>query len=262
MILSRKRFWILAAIILAIAISARYALVRWQGQSGLNEIQSRGVLRVGMDASFPPFELVTADGDIIGVDADIARAIAADLDVRVEFANIGFDGLYDALTVGRVDMVISGLPIDPFRTRDIAYSENYFNAGQMLATTRTDVQTVADVSGKTVSVEWGSMADLAARKLRDTFDDVTIIPKDDVASVLQTDLFIVDGVTLLSRPDARVVSVLDDTWYAAAVSIENRSLLAAINRTMRRIKENAVPPCGLAIPASEFPHASEVDSCY
>jgi len=248
--------------VILIAIGARYVILHRQGQSGLSEIKSRGVLRVGMDASFPPFEAVTADGDIIGVDADIARAIAADLGVRVEFANIGFDGLYDALTVGRVDVVISGLPVDPFRTRDVAYSKNYFNAGQMLVTTREDVQSVADISGKSVAVEWGSMADLAARKLRDTIPDVTINAKDNVSAVLQRDLFIVDGVTLLSRPDARVVSVLDDTWYAAAVSVENRSLLTALDRILSRIKENAAPPCGLTIPPSGFPHAPEVDSCY
>ncbi len=255
--------WALVLILLAlIAFGTRYIILREKGQSGLSEIKSRGVLRVGLDASFPPFEVVDADGNIIGVDADIARAIAADLGVRVEFANIGFDGLYDALTVGRVDVVISGLPIDPFRTRDIAYSENYFNAGQMLATTRTDVQTVADVAGKSISVEWGSMADLAARKLRDSISDVTIIPQNDVQSVLQSDLFIVDGVSLLNRPTARIVAVLDDNFYAAAVSIENRALLTAINRTLQRIKENAAPPCGLAIPLSDFPHPTAVDSCY
>ncbi|RME44796.1 MAG: amino acid ABC transporter substrate-binding protein, partial [Caldilineae bacterium] len=115
---------------------------RLEAQSGLAAVQRRGVLRVGLDPSFPPFETLDAGGQVIGLDADIARAIAADLGVQVEFVPIAFDGLYDALQVGRVDVLLSGLPVDPTRTRDVAYSRPYFNAGQMLVTTRPDVQSV------------------------------------------------------------------------------------------------------------------------
>ena len=66
-------------------------------------------------------------GQIVGLDVDLARAIAFDLGVEAEFVNIGFDGLYDALLARRVDMVISGLPYDPRWTQDVAYTLNYFN---------------------------------------------------------------------------------------------------------------------------------------
>ena len=259
--MTRARWFVVLGAVALLALAARMAFVRWQGQTGLAEIRRRGTLRVGLDASFPPFETVDAAGNIIGLDADIARAIAADLGVRAEFVNIGFDGLYDALKIGRVDVVISGLPIDPLRTRDVAYSTPYFNAGQMLVTTRADVQSVADVAGKTVAVEWGSMAELAARKLKESAPDVTISPQPDAETALNTDLAVVDGVLRLNRPQARTVAVLDDNWYAAAVNIENSALLAAINRTLTAIK-NSQSPCGLAVPRSEFPHPPEVESCY
>ncbi len=257
----RTRWLIILGAIVLLAIAARVAFVRWQRQSALADIQRRGTLRVGLDASFPPFESLDADGAVVGLDADIARAIAVDLGVRAEFVNIGFDGLYDALTVGRVDVVISGLPVDPLRTRDVAYSIPYFNAGQVLITTRADVQSVADVAGKTIAVEWGSMAELAARKLKDTVPDVTISPQPDAETALNADLAVVDGVLRLNRPQARTVAVLDDNWYAAAVSIENAALLAEINRTLTAIK-NSQSPCGLAVPPSDFSHPPNVESCY
>ena len=95
---------------------------------------------------------------------DIARAIAADLGVEAEFVNIGFDGLYDALLARRVDLIISGLPYDPRWTQDVAYTINYFNAGQVLVV-RTDEQAITeieDLAARTVAVEWGSQAEMEA----------------------------------------------------------------------------------------------------
>jgi len=59
----------------------------------LAEIRRRGTLRVGLDASFPPFETIDEDNQIVGLDVDIARAIAADIGVELELVNIGFDGI-------------------------------------------------------------------------------------------------------------------------------------------------------------------------
>jgi ABC-type amino acid transport substrate-binding protein len=232
-----KKLWLIGLSLGALFFVGRIIFLNLQGRSGLAEIQRRGVLRVGLDASFPPFEMLDENGQVVGLDADIARAIAADLGVEVEFANIGFDGLYDALIVDRVDVIISGLPVDPHRTRDVAYSINYFNAGQVLVTTDPQLQSLDDLAGRTVAVEWGSMADMEARRLRQTFPSLQLNPQPDPQAALQFDIAIVDGVTALSHPNLRLVKYLSDDWYAAAVSIENRALLAEINKTLSRLLE-------------------------
>ena len=61
-----------------------------------------------------------------------------------KLVNIGFDGLYDALLARRADIIISGLPYDPRWTEDVAYTANYFNAGQILVT-RTGGASVNEV---------------------------------------------------------------------------------------------------------------------
>ncbi|MFC1974813.1 substrate-binding periplasmic protein [Chloroflexota bacterium] len=214
----------------------------------LTEIQRRGTLRVGLDASFPPFEVVDGNGRIVGLDVDIGRAIAADLGVEAEFVNIGFDGLYDALLARRVDIVISGLPYDPRWTQDVAYTHNYFNAGQMLVTRAGDaaINTVEDLAGHTVAIEWGSQADMEGRRLEREIEDLTLLRQASAAEALDT-LFsgqagavIVDAVSGVSAfpRGLKIVTYLADDWYTAAVHIESQALLEAVNQSFVRLEES------------------------
>ncbi|MBE7470308.1 MAG: hypothetical protein DPW09_32240 [Anaerolineae bacterium] len=233
----------------------------------LAEIQRRGTLRVGLDASFPPFEAIDANGQIVGLDVDIAQAIAADLGVKAEFVNIGFDGLYDALLARRVDVVISGLPYDPRWTQDVAYTSNYFNAGQVLVTRADDqaIKAVEDLAGHTVAVEWGSQAEMEARQLQNppsptgrgaggegetpkasdiAFD---LLRQDSAAAALdavltgQAEAAIVDAPSALTFSEGgglKIVTYLTDEWYAAAVHLRSRELLAVVNQTLARLEES------------------------
>jgi ABC-type amino acid transport substrate-binding protein len=214
----------------------------------LAEIQQRGTLRVGLDASFPPFETVDGNGQIVGLDVDIARAIAADLGVEAEFINIGFDGLYDALLARRADIIISGLPYDLRWTQDVAYTINYFNAGQVLVTHANEntINAVEDLAGRTVAVEWGSQADMEGRQLEQEMQGLTLLRQETAAQALealfdnQAEAAIVDGVTAASATPRRleIVTYLTDEWYAAAVHIESRELLDAVNQSLTRLAEN------------------------
>lgn len=241
----------------------------------LAEIRRRGTLRVGLDASFPPFETIDANGQIVGLDVDIARAVAADMGVEAEFINIAFDGLYDALLARRVDLIISGLPYDPRWTEDVAYTSNYFNAGQVLVTRADDqtIKSVEDLPGRTVAVEWGSQAEMEARRLVQKLavntspspptplpmgegSILTLLRQDSAAAALdvllkgQADAAIVDAPSVLSllSPSPlqregrggglKIVAYLTDEWYAAAVHPQSRELLAAVNRTLARLEAN------------------------
>lgn len=214
----------------------------------LTEIKQRGTLRVGLDASFPPFESLDADGQIIGLDVDIAQAIAADLGVEPELVNIGFDGLYDALLARRVDIVISGLPHDPRWTEDVAYTRNYFNAGQVLITLANKPQITGpqDLAGQTVAVEWGSQADMEGRKLEKELQNLTLLRYSTATEAIdalftgQADAAIVDAVSGVSAfpRGLRIVTYLTDEWYAAAVHIESRELLEAVNQSLTRLEES------------------------
>lgn len=241
------RIAILATLTILIALTVWWLLAP-RDDGTLAQIQRRGTLRVGLDASFPPFESIDAQGNMVGLDVDLARAIAADLGVRAEFVNIGFDGLYDALLARRVDIVISGLPYDPRWTEDVAYTHNYFNAGQVLVTRRDGktIQAVEDVADRTVAVEWGSQADMEARYLAEEVEGVHLLRRATAAEAVeallsgQAEAAIVDGVTGAGAAPKgiRIVTYLTDEWYAAAVHIESRELLEAVNRSLIRLEES------------------------
>lgn len=245
---SRVKLYASVLILLALLVSLLWYLFVPRDDGTLAAIQRRGTLRVGLDASFPPFETIDESGQIAGLDVDMARAIAADISVEAEFVNIGFDGLYDALLARRVDIVISGLPYDPRWTRDVAYTRNYFNAGQVLVTRVDDkaIDTVDDLIGRRIAVEWGSQADMEGRRLERDLSGLTILRQATAAEALETllndqaDAAIVDAVSGVSTVPRglRIATYLTDEWYAAAVHIDSQALLEAVNQSLERLDES------------------------
>ena len=76
-------------------------------------IQETGVWRVGLDPSFPPFENLDTAGRSVGLDVDLADAIAAAWGVRVEIVSLGFDELLDAVHAHKVDQRDIGAACEP-----------------------------------------------------------------------------------------------------------------------------------------------------
>ncbi len=231
-------------------VAAGLSLARGRGDDGaLERVQSGRVLRVGLDASFPPFETLDAAGKVSGADADLARALAARLGAEPAFVNIGFDGLYDALLADRVDVVISGLPYDPRRTRDVIYSPPYFNAGQVLVVRAGAAAAGGSqaLAGRTVAVEWGSQADMEARRLKQTLAGLTILSRPTAQDALQSlaagqaDAAIADNISARQflRSNAgrvRVVETLTDEPYVIASRPTSRRLAEAIDRALAELR--------------------------
>jgi ABC-type amino acid transport substrate-binding protein len=244
--------WMIAGGVVLLLAAAGLSLARWRGDDGaLERVQSSRVLRVGLDASFPPFETLDAAGEVSGLDADLARALAARLGAEPTFVNIGFDGLYDALLADKIDVVISGLPYDPRRTRDVIYSPPYFNAGQVLVARAGDTALDGSqaLAGRTVAVEWGSQADMEARRLKQTIAGLTILSRPTAQDALQAlaagqaDAAIADGVSArqFMRSNAgqvRLVEALTDESYVIASRARSRRLAEAISQALLELRES------------------------
>lgn len=173
-------------------------------------IQATGRWRVAMDASFPPFEDLNEAGQPVGFDVDLAQAIAARWGVQVQIEGVGFDGLVDAVQASRVDTAISALPYQPQLTQDVAFSQPYFEAGLVLVASAGNetVQTVDDLAGRRLAVEWGSEGDVQARALRRRYPDLQILPNETAQDALQAvadgraDAALVDRITALQATGA------------------------------------------------------------
>jgi len=218
-------------------------------------VRETGTLRVGMDASFPPFESIAADGTLVGFEVDLARELGRRLGpalgraegVDVEFiANLPYDGLYDALAVDRVDAVISALVVNPARMADFAYSTPYFDAGQVLVVREGEsgIEGMADLSGRTLAVEFGTQGDMEAWKWARKLPGLTIVPYQTAADALaavaagEAGAALVDHVSALAAGSGLVVvgePVVEEP-YAVAVRRESRRLLRAINETLAEME--------------------------
>jgi len=215
-------------------------------------IKTSGVLRVGMDASFPPFESMSDDG-VVGFDADIARELARRMSLRVEFVTTGFDALYAQLTAGHFDVIISALPFERLRTRDVSYSDIYFRGGEVLLARADDLKrkTLADFNNQRIGVEIGTGAEVLAKKLerRNGYRTQSYTSLEDAARALESaevQGVIADAVSarLLRRehPQIKIVGepIGDEPNYVIAMPITSPQLLAAINRHLRAMEREGV----------------------
>lgn len=96
------------------------------------EVKKKGVLVLGTDPTFAPFEFKGADGQFQGFDIDIAKAVAKDLGVKLEIRAVGFGALMpQSVTSGRVDMALSAITITVERAKIVSFSAPYYRSAQV-----------------------------------------------------------------------------------------------------------------------------------
>jgi ABC-type amino acid transport substrate-binding protein len=223
-VIRRRWFWPAAAAAVAgVMATALLAWLLWTGQTTpfnsllpallrrditWQTMQARRTWRVGMDPSFPPFESLDANGAPQGYDVELARKLAAGWGMEVEVVAIGFDSLVDALQAAKVDAIASAYPYDARLTRDVSFSQPYFDSGlRLVVPDGSLIQGSADLNGKRVGVEWGSEADMVGRQWQREGIDLALVPfetpQDAVAALAgkhdknqAVDAILVDSVTL------------------------------------------------------------------
>ena len=155
-------------LLLTVCLLGTAALTAGCGQSDSAEQSGKKVLRVGMDASYPPFGSQNQETkDYEGFDVDIIRAIGAEEGFDVEISNRSFDGLIPALQAKEIDVAINDITITDDRKQSADFSKPYYIAG-LGVVVRSDndtIHTAEDLQGKTLGVSIGSTGEEAARKI-------------------------------------------------------------------------------------------------
>lgn len=157
-----------------VVTSSTWALVR--GGNGPTDatwerIHRDDTLVVGIDPSFPPFGIF-GENQVEGLDADLAQALAEKMGVaHVRLVVLGYDGLYDTLALGFVDVLISALHPEARRKGVVLYTKPYFDAGQVfVGHADTPLPTNFDeLMVATLAVELGSEGDSQARQWLEDF---------------------------------------------------------------------------------------------
>ncbi len=104
-----------------------------------SRIVAKGELVVGTAASMPPLNMKTKDGEIIGMEIDLAQLIAGAMGVKLKLKPMQFNDLLPAVEKGEVDMVISGVTITPARNLKVAFAGPYFASGKSVITKKANV---------------------------------------------------------------------------------------------------------------------------
>lgn len=212
-------------------------------------IQRSGVLRVGIDPTYPPFAVAT-DNDLWGFDVDLMRAIAAAYDLEPQFIYFGYDGLYDALTTEQVDVLASALVVQPERTRDFAYSQPYFDAGQVLIVpTASPIAAPDDLADHVLAVELGAQGHVLATTWQRRLPNLTIAPYRSVGEALDAaangsaDAALVDSISgrlyLQQTPHlVRLSPPVESEPYALVVRADDALLLTRLNAALQDLQRS------------------------
>ncbi len=125
-------------------------------------------IRVGTHPTFAPFEFTDTEGQIIGFDLDIIKAIAKSNGDEVQIESMPFDGLIPSLLTGNLDAIISGMTITEERQKRVAFSEGYYDSvlSIIIKTDKADTyKTANDLKGQTICVQIGTTGHALADQL-------------------------------------------------------------------------------------------------
>ena len=126
-----------------------------------------GKLTLATNAEFPPYEY--HDGDkIVGIDMDIADAIAKKLGLEVQIEDIAFDSVILEVTSGKADIGLAGISATDERKQSVDFSDTYTTSKQLIIVKDDSPITGSkDLEGKTVGVQTGTTGDILASDIKD-----------------------------------------------------------------------------------------------
>ena len=210
----------------------------------LRECATTGVLKVGSDASYPPFESVNEKtGKVEGFDVDLITAIGQKQGFQVDVRNALFDTIFTALSYGQYDLVLSAATITDERKQTVDFSNPYFVAGQVIVLRKADtgkIKNPDDLAGKTVGVQLGTTGAEAAKGIKNVKSVKEYPTAPEAFQALANgdlDAVVNDNVTslsiILNSPKLNLVvtgSPFTEEHYGIAVRKDCTALLDKVNK--------------------------------
>ena len=117
---------------LATGAAAQGTQQQLSSESVIETIKKRGALKVGM-STFVPWAMRDKNGELVGFEIDVAKKVAADMEVEIEFVPTSWDGIIPALIAGKFDVIIGGMSVRPQRNLTINFTTPYAHSGMGIA---------------------------------------------------------------------------------------------------------------------------------
>ncbi len=206
---------------------------------------------VATDATWPPFEIVNeSTKEVEGFDIDLLKAVAEKAGIQIEFVNIPFDSVLTGLSQCQYDMAISSITITDERKKTMAFSDPYFEAGQIIAVAADngDIKSKDDLKGKKIGAQLGTTGEIEANAIEGVeykaYDSIDLAFLDVIAG--QLDAVISDNPVALGYvgqyPDKikTVGDVFTDENYGIAVCNKKTDLVEKINSGLAAVKGEGI----------------------
>jgi len=191
----------------------------WAGEV-LDRIAKTNTLRVGMTGSQPPFNVTNRDGQIIGMEVDLANVLASAMGVELDIVEMPFGDLLTSLEKGKVDLVMSQVTATLERNRRVAFVGPYYISGKSLLTkssTLAAIQSASEInkpSMRIATLQGSTGENFVVKRM----PEATLVPTKDYAVAVnlllndEVDVFLADGpiikLTAMRYPNAGL-AVLD-----------------------------------------------------
>lgn len=209
------------------------------------EESAGGTLVMGTNAEFPPYEYYDGQ-EVVGIDAEMAAAVAEKLGMELKIEDMAFDSLIPALSSGKVDIVAAGMTVTEDRLASVNFSDTYATGIQAIIVTEdSDIASADDLVGKTIGVQQGTTGDLYATDVEGATIERYAKGMEAVQSLSQGKI---DAVIIDNEPANVFVSeveglkILDEAFatedYAVAVAKDNEELLEQVNTALAELKED------------------------
>jgi len=204
----------------------------------LDRILTKKELVVGTAASMPPFNMTTKDGQIVGLEIDLANLIAEAMNVKLRLKTVRFNDLLSALESGQVDMILSSMTITPGRNLKVAFVGPYMVSGKSILTKQANVESMNEVSKinnpeKTLVALKGSTSQIFAEKvfpkaklvLVEDYDRAVAILREDKVQAMVADMPICQ-LAAFRYTDAGLTSLKNPlSWEPLGIAIPPNDLL-------------------------------------
>ncbi len=205
-----------------------------------------GVLVMATNAEFAPWEYYEGD-KIVGIDPEIAQAIADKLGMTLEIEDMAFDSIISAVTSGKADFGAAGMTVEEDRKVFVDFTDTYANASQVIIVKETsEIAGSADLADKKIGVQLGTTGDLLATDLAGDGNVERYNKGFEAVQALLQDK--IDAVVIDSAPanvfveQSQGLKVCDEAMsqeeYAIAVAKGNTELLDKINGALKELKED------------------------
>jgi len=206
-------------------------------------LQKEGVLVMGTNAAFPPFEYLEG-ADVVGLDAEMMQEVADRLGLELEIKDMAFDSLPESLQIGEIDCIAAGLTVDPDREEVMSFTDGYYVATQtIIVKADSTIASAADLNDKAIGCQSGTTGQFTAEGYT-----TNVVPFENGAVAVdallngQVDAVIIDDnpAKEYGAKNADTLKLLEGQFepetYAVAVKKDNTNLRDAINKAIAAMK--------------------------